>query len=323
MTFSAMLKKDLSRQPLGDQAAIKAELAGLIATIATINQPLAISLKTENPTVAARIYRLIKEAFAYKAAVRIDQMTTFKKHRTYYVELLDPKMAQTILRDLKILKIQQNRWVFASLMPEDFLKDNQRPYLRGVFLGCGSMTNPEKAYHLELVGRKASFKEGKGGPDFQAFFQSLIEALSFFEIKAKLIDREATWVLYIKEGESLINFLNVIGAHKELLAIENIRIIKEMRSAVNRQVNCETANLNKTIVAATDQINDILYLKDHYGLSKLPKNLYAIAEVRLNYPDDTMKELGQRLDPPVGKSGVYHRLSKLREMAKDLRRTKV
>ncbi len=327
MTFSARLKKDLSRRPLGQQKNCEAELAGLIAAMGVISggetaglSPcLKISFKTENPTVAARIYRLIKGAFNYQAAVKIDSKGTFKKHRSYQVAIKDPKMAQQILGSLKILRIHKKRPFFTNGMPSSYTKKMQRAYLRGVFLGCGSMANPEKAYHLELVGSKASFKEGRSGPDFQAFFKSLIAPLASFEIKAKLIGRQASWVLYLKEGESVINFLNVIGAHKELLAMENIRIIKDMRNAVNRQVNCETANLNKTIVAATDQINDILYLKDHYGLNKLAKNLYAVAEVRLNYPDASMKELGEKLDPPVGKSGVYHRLSKLREMAKDLR----
>lgn len=268
---------------------------------------LTISFKTDHPTVAARIYQLIKGAFDYRATIKIERMRTFKKHRSYQVVIGDPKMAKQVLVTLKGLRSDKN----------------QRAYLRGVFLACGSMTNPEKAYHLELVGSKASPKEGRqeGWPstDFQAFFQGLIKPLASFGIKASLIGRHATWVLYIKEGESVITFLNVIGAHKELLAMENIRIIKGMRNAVNRQVNCETANLNKTIVAATEQINDILYLKDHYGLDKLPKNLYAMAEVRLNYPDASLKELGDQLDPPVGKSGVYHRLSKLRAMAKDLR----
>lgn len=338
MTFSARLKKDLCRQLLGEQKNLEAELAGLIAAIGVISRGktegppdeteglspcLTISFKTENPTVAARIYRLIKGAFNYQAAVQIDRVRTFKKHRSYQVVIGDSKMAEQVLVSLKILKIHKKRRFFVNAIPFAYTKKNQRAYLRGVFLGCGSMANPEKAYHLELVGSKASFKEGRQegrrGPDFQAFFQSLIKPLASFGIKANLIGRQATWVLYIKEGESLINFLNVIGAHKELLAMENIRIIKDMRNAVNRQVNCETANLNKTIVAATDQINDILYLKDHYGLTKLPKNLYAMAEVRLNYPDATIKELGAKFDPPVGKSGVYHRLSKLRAMAKDLR----
>ena len=140
-----------------------------------------------------------------------------------------------------------------------------------------------------------------------------------YDIKASLITRKGSCVLYMKESESVAGFLNVIGAHKALLEIENIRIIKEMRNGVNRQVNCETANMNKTAAAAYEQIDNILLIKEKTGLHKLPKNLFEMAEVRLNYPELTIKELGEKMDPPVGKSGVYHRLKKLNQMAEELR----
>ena len=126
-------------------------------------------------------------------------------------------------------------------------------------------------------------------------------------------------MLYLKEGASVADFLNLIGAHRSLMEMENIRIVKEVRNDVNRQVNCETANLNKTIAAATDQVADIMLIKTRLGLQNLPRNLYDIAELRLNYPDASIKELGERLDPPVGKSGVYHRLKKLNQIAADLK----
>ena len=126
-------------------------------------------------------------------------------------------------------------------------------------------------------------------------------------------------MLYLKEGASVADFLNLIGAHRSLMEMENIRIVKEVRNDVNRQVNCETANLNKTIAAATDQVADIMLIKTRLGLQNLPRNLYDIAELRLNYPDASIKELGEQLDPPVGKSGVYHRLKKLNQIAADLK----
>ena len=118
-----------------------------------------------------------------------------------------------------------------------------------------------------------------------------------YDIKASLITRKGSCVLYMKESESVAGFLNVIGAHKALLEIENIRIIKEMRNGVNRQVNCETANMNKTAAAAYEQIDNILLIKEKTGLHKLPKNLFEMAEVRLNYPELTIKELGEKMDP--------------------------
>ncbi len=165
-----------------------------------------------------------------------------------------------------------------------------------------------------MVGKKSS-----NGANQSTYLQSIKGLLDTFEIKSNLIYRKSHWVLYLKEGESVAVFLSVIGAHRGLLEMENIRIIKEMRNDVNRQVNCETANLNKTVIASYEQVGDILFIKEKLGLKNLPRNLYDIAEVRLNYPDASIKELGQCLDPPVGKSGVYHRLRKLNQLAEDLR----
>lgn len=187
------------------------------------------------------------------------------------------------------------------------------------------MSNPEKTYHLELVGKKVAIanKKIERSPAITneqcAYLQSIKTILDRYGIKSNLIHRKAHWVLYLKEGGSVADFLNVIGAHRGLLEMENIRIVKEMRNDVNRQVNCETANLNKTIAASYDQVADIMLVKERLGLKNLPANLYDIAELRLNYPDASIKELGERLDPPVGKSGVYHRLKKLNQIAETLK----
>ncbi|MBO5281608.1 MAG: DNA-binding protein WhiA, partial [Lachnospiraceae bacterium] len=131
--------------------------------------------------------------------------------------------------------------------------------------------------------------------------------------------RKKYYVVYIKEGEGIVDLLNVMGAHVSLMNLENLRILKEMRNSINRRVNCETANITKTVNAAGRQIEDILYLREHYGLKKLSPGLREMAEVRLEYPDAPLKELGEYLDPPVGKSGVNHRLRKLSELAEQLR----
>ena len=126
-------------------------------------------------------------------------------------------------------------------------------------------------------------------------------------------------MVYIKEGDQIVNMLNVMEAHLALMELENIRIVKEMRGNVNRQVNCETANINKTVSAAMKQISDIEYIRDTIGFESLPAGLAEIARVRLEKPEATLKELGEYLEPPVGKSGVNHRLRKLCEMAERLK----
>lgn len=183
----------------------------------------------------------------------------------------------------------------------------QRAFLRGAFLCVGSMSAPEKGYHLEFVcvdNRKA---------------EQLKDILRRFDIEAKIILRKKYHVVYLKEGEAIVDMLNVMEAPMALMNLENLRILKEMRNSVNRRVNCETANITKTVNAANRQIEDILYLRDHYGFQKLPENLRQIAEVRLEAADATLKELGEMLDPPIGKSGVNHRLRRLSEISNKVR----
>lgn len=182
-----------------------------------------------------------------------------------------------------------------------------RQFLREAFLEIGSMSNPEKGYHLEFV------CENKSQAD------EIVNVIRLFEIEAKTVQRKRYTIVYLKESEDIVNLLNVMGAHKCLMNLENLRILKDMRNSINRRVNCETANISKTVSAANKQIEDIQYIKEHYGFDDLSDNLREIAEVRLAYPDAALKELGEYLVRPVGKSGVNHRLRKLSELADSLR----
>ncbi|MGV8905493.1 MAG: DNA-binding protein WhiA [Acetobacterium sp.] len=333
MTFSALLKKDISKLPLGTKVCQRAELSGMVGAIALIAVDeagnMTLGVKTENTAVAKRCYQLLKGLYQIKPKLKIEKTKKFKEHRAYLVAVEDPVQVKRILQDIDILSYNATgQAFFTNQVPDSVKKQIPRikAYIRGAFLGCGSVSNPEKTYHLELVGKKTPIPKknlSNGGaaklPEPSTYLQSVKALLNEFDIKSNLIHRKSHWVLYLKEGESVVNFLNVIGAHRGLLEMENIRIVKEMRNDINRQVNCETANLNKTIVASYDQVAAILYLKETLGLKNLPKNLYDIAEVRLNYPDASIKELGQRLDPAVGKSGVYHRLKKLSQLAEELK----
>lgn len=183
----------------------------------------------------------------------------------------------------------------------------QRAFIRGAFLSIGSISDPQKGYHLEFV--CSSQEKAKQ-------LQGVIQG---FEIEAKIIPRKKYFVVYIKEGAGIVDILNVMEAHEALMNLENLRILKEMRNSINRRVNCEAANITKTVNASTRQIEDIDIIKRYYGFQKLPDNLRQMAEVRLEYPDASLKELGEYLDPPVGKSGVNHRLRKLSEIADRVR----
>ena len=182
-----------------------------------------------------------------------------------------------------------------------------RAFLRGAFLAAGSVSDPEKFYHLEIV----CATEPKA--------KQIRSIMATFGIEARIVVRKRHYVVYIKEGNQIVDMLNVMEAHRSLMEFENVRILKEMRGNVNRQVNCETANINKTVSAAISQIEDITYIRDRLGFESLPDGLAQIARARLMKPEATLKELGEDLDPPVGKSGVNHRLRKLSELAGKLR----
>ncbi len=186
----------------------------------------------------------------------------------------------------------------------------KRAYLRGAFLGAGSVSDPEKGYHLEFVNPSIKHAE---------FLQ---EVMTTLEMEPKVVPRKNNYVLYLKEGTQIVDLLNIMGAHIALMELENVRIVKEVRNNVNRIVNCETANLKKTVSAAVRQMQDIEYVQNTIGISALPENLQQVATYRLEYPSSTLKELGELLNPPVGKSGVNHRLKKISEIAEQLRETR-
>ena len=186
----------------------------------------------------------------------------------------------------------------------------KRAFIRGAFLASGSISDPEKGYHFEIVCSD------------QQKAEQLQELIRSFQIDAKIVLRKKSYVVYVKEGAQIVDILAVMEANVALMNLENIRILKEMRNSVNRKVNCETANINKTVSAAVKQIEDIRLIERRVGFYSLNEGLAEIAELRLQYPEATLKELGMMLNPQVGKSGVNHRLRKLSEIADELRNDK-
>lgn len=186
----------------------------------------------------------------------------------------------------------------------------RRAYIRGAFISVGSVNDPEKNYHLEFVLADLSAAE------------QLRELINAFGLDAKVVERKEHYIVYLKEGEQIVDLLNIMEAPLALMDLENVRIVKEMRNDINRKVNCETANLNKVVGAAVKQLEDINYIEETIGLARLPEQLAEVARVRLEYPDRSLKELGSFLMTPVGKSGVNHRLRKISSIAEALREGK-
>ena len=197
-------------------------------------------------------------------------------------------------------------WDMNSGMKQD--EQLARLYIREAFIKSGSINDPNKKYHLEIT-----FKGKKKAEDMKQLLEN-------FDIHARVIKREKEYMLYLKEGEEISNLLALIGANSSVIKFEEVRVLKETRNDINRLVNCETANLNKTINAAVKQIEDIKLIKKKHKFSSLPENLQEIAELRILNPDVSLVELGKMLSEPIGKSGVNHRLKKISEIAEELRK---
>ncbi len=211
---------------------------------------------------------------------------------------------------VKILCIKDsNDFSLKPSVDERCVSENccKRMYIGTAFVCCGSVNDPNRHYHLEFVDN-----------DYD-HLKSLVGLISDFGIDMKIVERKNRFVVYCKESEQIVDLLNVMSAYKALLEFENLRVVKEVRNNVNRIVNCETANINKVVSTAFRQIEDINYIIDRVGLNYLPSNLRVIAEARLKYPDASLKELGEVITPPIGKSGVNHRLKKIHEIVNNLK----
>lgn len=312
MSFSSEVKEELTRIISAPRHCQIAELTAILSVCGRIQisefQTYKILVCTENSGVAKKYYSLLKKIFQINASLFITKNAYLKKNNMYRVKVDNHEQALQILKTTKLIdgngEIEEDFPIAPYLLQKECCK---RAFLRGIFLSSGSISDPEKNYHFEIVCSSKKRAE---------FLQNI---MSSFQIDSKIILRKKYYVLYIKEGALIVDILNVMEAHTALMKLENVRILKDMRNSVNRRVNCETANINKTVSAAVKQVEDILYIKEKIGLDNLPKGLIEIAQVRLNQPEATLKELGTMLNPPVGKSGVNHRLRKLSDMADELR----
>lgn len=315
MSFSSKAKGELARIFEENHCCQLAELAALIRMSGTLqlsgSQRLNLNISTENPAIARKLFKLIKEVFSIHTEVMVRRNPRLKKNNNYLIIITHQMGSDRILDEVGILRKYQDSFDITYEIPNSIIENNccKRAYLRGAFLGGGSVCDPEKTYHLEFVTNSKEHSE---------VLKSVMEE---FELTAKIIPRKGSYVVYLKEGDQVVDLLNIVGAHTALLNLENVRIMKQMRNDINRIVNCETANLSKTVNASMRQMENIEMIKERVGLNKLPVNLREIAELRLKHQDASLKELGQMLNPPIGKSGVNHRLRKIDEFAEKIQRT--
>lgn len=278
MSFSAEVKEELQKQVGKSRHCQIAELAAMIAFD---------GIGIENHLLNEKYQALVGELFPGEKDVAEWRILELVK-----------------MWDEKQQKPEINSTVNGLLLQQVCCR---RAFLRGAFLAGGSISDPNKSYHFEIVCKTLEQAE------------QLRDIINSFAMEAKIVERKKHQVVYLKEGAQIVDMLNIMEAHVALMNLENVRILKEMRNSVNRKVNCETANISKTVNAAVKQLEDIVFIRDKAGLDSLPDNLREIALLRLENPDAPLKELGTFLDPPVGKSGVNHRLSRISEIAETLR----
>ncbi|MCI8432154.1 MAG: DNA-binding protein WhiA [Lachnospiraceae bacterium] len=287
MSFSSEVKRELEKQIGSARHCQIAELAAVMNFCGQYgkdeNGHFTVGFQTENEAVVRKGFTLLK--------------------KTYNIEtgsVLSSQEMHGLLEKLGNLEEPVSRLILKNACCK-------RAFLRGAFLSVGSMSDPAKGYHLEFACADA------------AKAVQLREVMAAFDIESKIIVRKKYHVVYLKEGSGIVDLLNVCGAPVSLMNLENLRILKDMRNSVNRRVNCETANITKTVNAAARQVEDIEFLRVNYGFRNLPAPLREMAEVRLEHPDAPLKELGECFQPPIGKSGVNHRLRRLGELAEKVR----
>ena len=315
MSFSGMVKEELSKR-IG--TARHCQIAELAAIFSSCGHMECVSgggkelrIQTENEAVSRKCFTILKKTFNIETDITVRESSHLKKGSIYTISLSNPADVREILEAAKLLADGNNGGMLKVGNSIVYQRDCcKRAFIRGAFLSSGSISDPRKGYHFEIVctdGEKAG---------------QLQEIIRSFHIDAKIVSRKKSYVVYVKEGAQIVDMLAIMEANVALMDLENIRILKEMRNSVNRKVNCETANINKTVSAAVKQIEDIRLIEKKVGFQSLNEGLEEVARLRLQYPEATLKELGMMLTPQVGKSGVNHRLRKLSTLAEELRQNK-
>lgn len=311
MSFSNDVKHELSysAEKIPRHCCL-AEILGFVSSKAHILKKykrVFLFFETDNLNSAKRIFDLICDTFQIRCHISIKSNT--KMNRKSYCLFLSSQ--KDVIKLLKaVLLYNENGEIDKNNINPLMLKDAccKRAFIRGIFFTCGGLSDPEKNYHLEFIfleREKAEF---------------LCKVMNNFSLAPKIIKRKNYFVLYLKEAENIVDMLNIIGAHGSLLEFENIRVLKDVSNNINRAVNCETANLSKTISASVSQIEDINFILEKEGMSYLPEQLQEIAALRLTYPNASFKEIGEKLTPKISKSGVNHRLKRISKIAEKLRR---
>ena len=313
MSFTSKVKTELADRISNAKHCRVAEIAALISMCGSVEidefDNYKITVRTDTEVTAKKFRELLWKAFHVNTDVKEKEKQLSQSKKTYIVEIGDSKDALLVLEETKFINSKGEIEEQMDIKKNAIIKKDccKRAYLRGAFLAAGSISNPEKSYHFEIK----CINENKA--------KQIVVILKSFGVDAKVITRKNKYIVYLKDSDKVVDALNIMEAPIALLEVEEIRVQKDMSNMLNRQMNCDQANINKIVNAAQRQIEDIKYIESEVGLSYLPEKLQAIARIRLDNPDAPLQEIGDLMNPPLGKSGVNHRLRKISEIAEKLR----
>ena len=300
MSFSSELRSELCKRVDRATHCRIAMLAGIVTLDGKMKEEAEqrfLSIRVEKDEVVDVTKRLLQMVFGIEEQ-ELDILPRAQEGAR--IRIRDEEQVSRIMQTLKLSELD------GRLDADDIVLARgccSAAFLRGTFLAAGSVSNPEISYQMEIV------------TDRDTVTRQVLTALSGFGTTGRVTERKYSQVVYIKDADSISETLGQLGAANAMMELENVRILKSIRNNINREVNCDTANITKTANAAVRQIEEIRRLESTVGLESLPANLQELARIRLEHPDLSLKELGERMDPPIGKSGVNHRLRKISELA--------
>lgn len=307
MSFSTDCKEELIKIRIRQPELRLYQLSGMTLSAGGIRlaRNPALFYRTENPNVAAHIASMASSL--YRVDAQVQEMIVEHRKKPFYEVNLSGEQIAALMRDTGAMKSGENGMSLMRDVPGAVCRDEEaaRAFLRGCFLGSGSCVDPKRGYHLEMIFRSETVAE------------AVTHLLNAFQLKAKRSVRKGErFIVYLKEGDDVSGMLALIGANVAAMSVENVRVEKDMRNYINRTSNCETANLDKQVVASIRQRAAIAKIDRHYGISSLPASLQQAAQLRMSHPDATLSELADLAE--IQKSGMYHRLERLMKLAEGL-----
>lgn len=304
-SFAGRVKDELARDIPPLQCCRRMELAGLLRASGRLEfggpGRLAVVFSTDHAPVARKILKLMRATYGLQTVTMVTRRTRLRKNLAYVVRVHPQPGLTEMLQELGIVDSEGSLLEWSDL-PELEADHCRRAYLRGTFLGSGWIAQPERQHHLEMATTSTEAADTIG----QMLFR--------YGISIRVAARKELLILYLKDADHVTKFLNLVGATDSLLHYEDVRAMKGMKNLVNRQVNAETANLNKTVEAAARQVEALERFRSLGGLARLPGTLQEMAVLRINHPEASLKELGELCNPPLTKSAVNHRMRQLMQI---------